>query len=35
VAPGFDPDDYEHGDRAALLAAWPTHAERIRALTRA
>jgi hypothetical protein len=35
VAPGFDPDDYEHGERAALLAGWPAHADRIRALTRA
>jgi uncharacterized protein len=35
VAPGFDPDDYEHGERAALVLGWPAHAERIRALTRA
>jgi predicted cupin superfamily sugar epimerase len=35
VAPGFDPDDYEHGERATLLQGWPTHAARIRALTRA
>jgi len=34
VAPGFDPDDYEHGDRATLVAGWPAHAERIQVLTR-
>ena len=34
VAPGFDADDYEHGARAPLVAGWPSHAERIRALTR-
>ena len=34
VAPGFDPDDYEHGERAALQAGWPAHTERIRELTR-
>ena len=34
VAPGFDPADYEPGERAALLAAYPAFAERIIALTR-
>ena len=34
VAPGFDPADFEHGERASLLAAFPDHAARIRALTR-
>ena len=33
VAPGFDFADFEPGDRAALTAAWPGHADRIRALT--
>jgi uncharacterized protein len=34
VAPGFDLADYEPGERAALLAAYPAFAERIIALTR-
>jgi uncharacterized protein len=34
VAPGFDYGDYEDGERDALIAAHPEHAERIRALTR-
>lgn len=34
VAPGFDPADYESGDRATLARSWPQHAERIAALTR-
>ncbi len=33
VAPGFDFADYEHGERAALSAAWPDRAEAIAALT--
>jgi predicted cupin superfamily sugar epimerase len=33
VAPGFDYADYEHGNRAALLAQFPVHAEWIRRLT--
>jgi uncharacterized protein len=33
VAPGFDPADYVHGTRTELLARWPAHAARIRALT--
>lgn len=33
VAPGFDFADYEHGERAALSAAWPDRAETIAALT--
>lgn len=33
VAPGFDFADYEHGDRAALTAAWPDLAELIADLT--
>lgn len=35
VAPGFDYGDYESGARADLLAAYPAHAPRIVALTRA
>jgi predicted cupin superfamily sugar epimerase len=35
VAPGFDFADFEMGDRAALLAAYPAHAELIQQLTRA
>jgi hypothetical protein len=27
MAPGFDPGDYEHGDRQSLLAAYPAAAE--------
>ncbi|WP_396626299.1 cupin domain-containing protein [Luteitalea sp.] len=34
MAPGFDVSDYQAGDRAALLATWPTQADRIRALMR-
>lgn len=34
VAPGFDPADYESGEREALLAAYPDFGERIVALTR-
>lgn len=33
VAPGFDYADYEHGNRDALLARYPSHAAHIRALT--
>lgn len=33
VAPGFDYADYADGERDALIAAWPAHAELIRALT--
>ena len=33
VAPGFDYVDYEHGDRQALLSAYPAFAEMIRRLT--
>lgn len=33
VTPGFDFADFEMGDRAALLAAHPAHAELIRELT--
>jgi len=34
MAPGFDPSDYEAGDRGALSAAWPAFADRIAELTR-
>jgi len=34
VAPGFEYQDYEDGDRAVLLAAYPGFAAIIRALTR-
>ena len=34
VAPGFDFADFEPGDGRALAAAYPAHAELIRALTR-
>lgn len=34
MAPGFDPRDFELGDRAALLARYAEHADLIRALTR-
>ena len=34
VSPGFDVDDYEHGRRDDLLAAYPAWAEHIRRLTR-
>jgi predicted cupin superfamily sugar epimerase len=33
VSPGFDYADYEHGQRAELLAKYPAHAELIRRLT--
>jgi predicted cupin superfamily sugar epimerase len=33
MAPGFDFADYEAGDREALVAACPRHADTIRALT--
>ena len=35
MAPGFDPTDYEGGQRDDLLARYSGHAELIRALTRA
>ncbi|MGH7731917.1 MAG: cupin domain-containing protein [Candidatus Eiseniibacteriota bacterium] len=34
VSPGFDPADYEQGERQALLAAYPPYARQIEALTR-
>ncbi len=34
VAPGFDYDDYEHGQRVSLLNQFPSFAERIPRLTR-
>jgi hypothetical protein len=34
MAPGFDPQDYEHGDRAMLLARYPDAREVVLALTR-
>jgi hypothetical protein len=34
VAPGFEPEDYEHGDRSALAAQYPQCAEMIKGLTR-
>jgi hypothetical protein len=34
VAPGFEFADFELGDRAALLAAYPAHREAILGLTR-
>jgi predicted cupin superfamily sugar epimerase len=34
MAPGFDARDFEHGRRGDLLAAYPSHAELIRCLTR-
>jgi predicted cupin superfamily sugar epimerase len=33
MAPGFEADDYEDGDRAALIAAYPDRAELITQLT--
>ena len=33
VAPGFEPEDYETGERAALIAGWPTFRATIEALT--
>jgi predicted cupin superfamily sugar epimerase len=35
MAPGFDPADYEGGERDALVRLYPGAADRIRALTRA
>jgi uncharacterized protein len=34
MAPGFDPADYEHGDRDKLIVEFPQWAELIRRLTR-
>jgi predicted cupin superfamily sugar epimerase len=34
MAPGFQPKDYEGGDRALLIAAYPDAADEIRRLTR-
>ncbi len=34
MAPGFDPRDYEHGDRARLLGAYPDARDVVLALTR-
>ena len=34
VTPGFDPADYEHGDRDGLIAAYPESRDLIEALTR-
>jgi predicted cupin superfamily sugar epimerase len=34
VSPGFEFEDYEAGEREALIAQWPEHAELIRGLTR-
>ena len=34
VAPGYDPEDFERGNREQLIERFPEHAERIRALTR-
>jgi len=34
MAPGFDPGDYDAGEREALLASYPHAAQVIRALTR-
>lgn len=33
VAPGFDFADYDHGDRATLLAGWPAETDLITILT--
>ncbi len=33
VAPGFEFEDYEHGERTALTASWPAAADMIAALT--
>lgn len=33
MAPGYEPQDYEDGDREALTAAWPDRADLIRRLT--
>ena len=33
MAPAFDPRDFESANRAALLAAFPAHADLVRALT--
>lgn len=34
MAPGFDPADYEHGDREELIRAFPEARDLITALTR-
>lgn len=34
MAPGFDPADFELGDRARLIAGWPNATDAIRFLTR-
>ncbi len=34
VSPGFEFEDYEHGERAALIAGWPAWREKIEAYTR-
>lgn len=34
MSPGFDFNDYEHGDREGLIAQYPSAAERIREYTR-
>jgi predicted cupin superfamily sugar epimerase len=34
MAPGFDPADYEHGDRDRLIAAYPDSRDLIETLTR-
>lgn len=34
MAPGFDPADYQRGDRAELIAAWPAFQREIQARTR-
>ena len=33
MAPGFDYDDYRHGDRDVLIREFPSHADRISALS--
>ncbi len=35
MAPGFDPADFELGERQRLLVGWPAAADAIRSLTRA
>ncbi|GAB4549865.1 MAG: cupin domain-containing protein [Phycisphaerales bacterium] len=35
VSPGFDFEDYEHGERETLIARWPDAADEITRLTRA
>jgi predicted cupin superfamily sugar epimerase len=34
VSPGFEFEDYEHGERASLIARWPEWRAQIEALTR-